>query len=105
LTRRWQVLGPIVLAAVLLVSALPLTGSAQTAVVVRSAISGQVLPLRLATNGQTVKQGDPLVFVRTTTGSAVPAAVAPVGGQVSQVMVGVGDFVNIGDPVVAITPH
>jgi len=105
LTRRWQALGPIVLAAVLLVSALPLTGSAQTAVVVRSAISGQVLPLRLATNGQTVKQGDPLVFVRTTTGSAVPAAVAPVGGQVSQVMVGVGDFVNIGDPVVAITPH
>ena len=52
-----------------------------------------------------MKQGDPLLFVKTTTGSAVPAAVAPIAGQVSQVMVGVGDFVNIGDPVVAITPH
>jgi len=105
LTRRWQALGLIMLAAALLAAVLPLTGHAQNVVVVRSAISGQVLPLRLATNGQMVKQGDPLVFVRTTTGSAVPAAVAPVAGQVTQVMVGVGDFVNIGDPVVAITPH
>ena len=105
LTRRWQALGLVMLAAAVLAVAVPLKGQAQNAVVVRSAISGQVLPLRLATAGQTVKQGDPLVFVRTTTGSAVPAAVAPVGGQVSQVMVGAGDFVNIGDPVVAIMPQ
>ena len=104
MTRRCRAMGVAVVVAALL-AALPVTGRAQNAVVVRSAISGQVLPLRLATNGQTVKQGDPLLFVKTTTGSAVPAAVAPVAGQVSQVMVGVGDFVNIGDPVVAITPH
>jgi biotin carboxyl carrier protein len=79
-------------------------GSAQTAanVVVRSGISGQVLPLQLATVGQTVKLGDTLVFVRTSTGSAIPAARATTDGKVIQVMVRVGDFVNIGDPVAVI---
>jgi biotin carboxyl carrier protein len=79
-------------------------GSAQTPsnLVVRSGISGQVLPLQLATVGQAVKLGDALVFVRTTTGSAIPAARATVNGKVVQVMVRVGDFVNIGDPVAVI---
>jgi biotin carboxyl carrier protein len=79
-------------------------GSAQTAsnVVVRSGISGQVLPLQLVTVGQTVKLGDTLVFVRTSTGSAIPAARATADGKVIQVMVRVGDFVNIGDPVAVI---
>ena len=77
---------------------------AQTAanVVVRSGISGQVLPLQLVVVGQTVKLGDALVFVRTTTGSAIPAARATANGEVIQVMVRVGDFVNIGDPVAVI---
>lgn len=78
--------------------------SAQTAgnVLVRSGISGQVLPLQLVAVGQTVKLGDALVFVRTTTGSAIPAARATADGKVVQVMVRVGDFVNIGDPVAVI---
>jgi len=99
--RRWLV----ALVVIALAVGLPAALHAQTERVVRSAISGQVLALRLATNGQAVKQGDPLVFVRTTTGSAVPAAVAPVDGQVTQVLVSAGDFVNIGDPVAAITPR
>jgi biotin carboxyl carrier protein len=78
--------------------------SAQTAanVVVRSGISGSVLPLQLVTVGQPVKLGDTLVFVRTSTGSAIPAARATTNGKVIQVMVRVGDFVNIGDPVAVI---
>jgi biotin carboxyl carrier protein len=78
--------------------------SAQTAanVVVRSGISGQVLPMQLVVVGQTVKLGDTLVFVRTTTGSAIPAARATANGKVIQVMVRSGDFVNIGDPVAVI---
>ena len=71
-------------------------------VVVRSGISGQVLPLQLASVGQPVKLGDALVFVRTSTGSAIPAARATADGKVIQVLVRVGDFVNIGDPVAVI---
>lgn len=80
------------------------TASAQTApnVVVRSVISGQVLPLQLAAVGQAVKLGDTLIFVRTSTGSASPAARATANGKIVQVMVRVGDFVNIGDPVAVI---
>jgi biotin carboxyl carrier protein len=78
---------------------------AQNTVVVRAAISGQVLPLQLVAVGQAVHQGDPLVFVRTSTGGAVPAARATIDGQVVQVMVGPGDHVNIGDPVAAIQPQ
>lgn len=80
------------------------TVSAQTApnVVVRSGISGQVLPLQLAVVGQTVKLGDTLIFVRTSTGSAIPAARATANGKIIQVLVRVGDFVNIGDPVAVI---
>lgn len=77
---------------------------AQTAanVVVRSGISGQVLPLQLVAIGQAVKLGDTLVFVRTSTGGAIPAARATANGKIIQVMVRVGDFVNIGDPVAVI---
>lgn len=75
-------------------------------VLVRVVISGEVLPLQLAKVGQAVKQGDPLVFLRgTSSGAAVPAAVAPVDGQVAQVMVRPGDHVNIGDVVAVIQPQ
>jgi biotin carboxyl carrier protein len=92
-----------VLAAALLPFAPPV--AAQTSpsnIVIRSGISGQVLPLQLAVVGQTVKLGDTLVFVRTSTGSAIPAARATASGKIVQVMVRVGDFVNIGDPVAVI---
>jgi biotin carboxyl carrier protein len=105
--RRIAGVAGIVLVALVLAGLSPLggpTASAQTApnVVVRSGISGQVLPLQLAVVGQAVKLGDTLVFVRTSTGSAIPAARATANGKVIQVMVRVGDFVNIGDPVAVI---
>ncbi|HYM69685.1 MAG TPA: biotin/lipoyl-containing protein [bacterium] len=55
--------------------------------------------------GQTVKRGDPLVYVQTRT-APVPAlaAVAPADGQVTRVAVKPGDTVTIGDPVVEIQP-
>lgn len=78
----------------------------QTTVLVRVVISGEILPLQLATVGQAVKQGDTLVFVRgTTSGAAVPAAVASVDGRVVQVRVRPGDRVNIGDVVAVIQPQ
>jgi biotin carboxyl carrier protein len=106
--RRIAGVVEIALVAVVLAGLPPLgrmTASAQTAapnVMVRSGISGSVLPLQLAVVGQAVKLGDTLVFVRTSTGSAIPAARATANGKVIQVMVRVGDFVNIGDPVAVI---
>ncbi len=77
---------------------------AQSTVIAYAAISGQVQPVSLASVGQPVKQGDILLFVRTTTGGAIPAARAPVDGRVVHVMVNPGDHVNIGDPVAVIEP-
>jgi len=103
---RWRQIAVASLVVIILAGSLGAVGRAQNApLVVRSVLSGQVIALRLATTGQAVKHGDPLVFVQTSTGGAVPAAVAPVDGQVVQVMVGPGDFVHIGDAVVAIAPH
>ena len=80
--------------------------AAQAAILVRVVISGEVLPLQLATVGQVVKQGDPLVFLRgSTSGAAVPAAVASVDGRVVEVRVRPGDRVNIGDVVAVIQPQ
>jgi biotin carboxyl carrier protein len=75
-------------------------------VLVRVVISGEVLPLQLVQVGQTVKQGDPIVFIRgTTSNAAVPGAVAAVDGRIVQVMVRPGDRVNIGDVVAVIEPQ
>ena len=102
---RWAKYLVLVIAAL---SATSLIAAAQQAnpVIVHVTVSGEVLPLQLAKVGQAVKQGEPLVFIRgTTSGAAVPAAVASVNGKVVQVMVRPGDHVNIGDPVAAIQPQ
>lgn len=104
--RALRVLGVVVLVAG--IAALPAgPGTAgQATVLVRVVISGEVLPLQLATVGQNVKQGDPLVFLRgSTSGAAVPAAVASVDGRVVEVRVRPGDRVNIGDVVAVIQPQ
>lgn len=89
---------------VFLLAAQPGTSQTQSAVA-RAAIGGEVLPLQLAVVGQAVHEGDPLIFVSTTTGAAVIAARSPADGQVVDVLVHVGDHVNIGDPVVVIHPQ
>jgi biotin carboxyl carrier protein len=74
-------------------------------VLVRSAIAGEVVAEGLARVNQDVKQGDPLVYVRSTTESRpVLAAVAPVDGRVVRVTARPGSRVNIGDIVAAIQP-
>lgn len=73
---------------------------------VRAAIAGDVVASQLVQPGQTVKQGDPLVFVKppTRTEPAL-AAVAPVDGRVTRVTVHPGSHVNIGDIVAVIQPQ
>lgn len=91
------------LAAVL--GAAPRATAQRSPVVVHAAIAGAVVAQGLVRVGQTVRQGDPLVYVQTTTspGPAL-AAVAPADGQVTRVAVKPGDTVKIGDPVVEIQP-
>ena len=103
--HRWMICLLVILAG--LTAAAP-PGAAQQSnpVLVHVTIGGEVLSLQLARVGQTVKQGEPLIFIRgTSSGAALPAAVAPVSGQVVQVMVRPGDQVNIGDVVAAIQPQ
>ncbi len=74
-------------------------------VLVRSAIAGEVVGEGLARVNQEVKQGDPLVYVQSTTENRpVLAAVAPVDGRVARLTVRPGSHVNIGDIVAAIQP-
>ncbi len=94
---------------VLAAAALGLAASAMAQrppVLVRAAIAGDVVASQLVQTGQTVKQGDPLVFVKSST-RAEPtlAAVAPVDGRVARVTVHPGSHVNIGDIVVVIQPQ
>ncbi|HKV45186.1 MAG TPA: biotin/lipoyl-binding protein [bacterium] len=103
--NRRALVTALVVAALMITSSLPASAQRST-VLVRVVISGEVLPLQLAKIGQTVKQGDPLVFLRgTSSGAAVPAAVASIDGRVVQVMVRPGDHVNIGDVVAVIQPQ
>jgi biotin carboxyl carrier protein len=98
----YRVIG--VLAAVLGLAA---SAAAQRAPVpARAAIAGDVVASQLVQPGQTVKQGDPLVFVKppTRTEPAL-AAVAPVDGRVTRVTVHPGSHVNIGDIVAVIQPQ
>ena len=75
-------------------------------VVVRAAIAGDVVASQLVETGQTVKQGDPLVFVKSSTRTEPAlAAVAPVDGRVTRVTVHPGSHVNIGDIVAVIQPQ
>jgi len=75
-------------------------------VVVRAAIAGDVVASQLVQTGQTVKQGDPLVFVKSPTRTEPAlAAVAPVDGRVTRVTVHPGSHVNIGDIVATIQPQ
>lgn len=69
----------------------------------KSALAGTVSPEHLAVVGQTVKEGDILVYVETITGSAV-AARATVDGTVKSVLVVPGARIKPGDVVVTVDP-
>lgn len=63
------------------------------AVEVRATLRGEVLPDGLAAPGDDVREGDPLVYVRTQTGRGV-AARAPVDGRVVEVLVRPGTVIR-----------
>jgi biotin carboxyl carrier protein len=87
---------------VLCVGALAVTGTAapKAAVDVKATLRGEVLAEGLAKVGQEVSEGDPLVYVRTPTGSGV-AARATVDGRVLEVLVRPGTIIRELGTVVA----
>lgn len=103
--HRWLAIAAIVLAGAAFAGhPAPVHAQQGNEKIAYAAISGQVQPLQFAQVGQTVRQGDILLFVRTSTGGAIPAARAPVDGTVVRVLVNIGDSVNIGDAVAVIAP-
>ncbi|MDR7485873.1 MAG: biotin attachment protein [Armatimonadota bacterium] len=77
------------------VVALAASGAAapKPVVEVKATLRGEVLPEGLAKPGDEVKEGDPLVYVRTQTGRGV-AARAPVDGRVVEVLVRPGTVIR-----------
>jgi biotin carboxyl carrier protein len=67
---------------------------------VRATLTGEVLEEGLARPGQSVRDGDPLVYVRTLVGRAV-AARAPADGTVAEVLVRPGQVIREKGAVVA----
>jgi biotin carboxyl carrier protein len=75
--------------------------AAPNAVEEKSILSGTVIAEKLVIVGQSVKEGDSLVFVNTITGSAV-AARATIDGTIVEVLVKPGDKIKTGDILVKI---
>lgn len=67
---------------------------------VRATLTGEVQEEGLARPGQVVRDGDPLVYVRTLVGRAV-AARAPADGTVVEVLVRPGQMIREKGEVVA----
>jgi biotin carboxyl carrier protein len=103
--RKWI---PGVMMAVLLLAALVAAVAVMAQkppVLARAAIAGEVVSQHLIQPGEMVKQGDPLVYVQSSTRSEPAlAAVAPVDGRVTRVTVRPGSHVSIGDIVATIQP-
>ncbi|MDR7416724.1 MAG: biotin/lipoyl-containing protein [Armatimonadota bacterium] len=70
---------------------------------VRATIGGVVVEVVSA--GERVREGDPLVYVRTSTKPREVAARAPRDGVVAEVLVRAGQRIQIGDPVVRLAPR
>ncbi len=60
---------------------------------VRATLTGEVMEEGLVKPGQVVRDGDPLVYVRTLVGRAV-AARAPADGSVAEVLVRPGQVIR-----------
>ncbi|MDR5709977.1 MAG: biotin/lipoyl-containing protein [Armatimonadota bacterium] len=70
---------------------------------VRATIGGLVV--EAVSVGDRVREGDPLVYVRTSTKPREVAARAPRSGVVAEVLVRPGQRIQIGDPVVRLAPR
>lgn len=67
---------------------------------VRATLTGEVLEAGLARPGQVVRDGEPIVSVRTLVGSAV-AARAPADGTIVEVLVRPGQVISARGIIVA----
>jgi len=90
---RWRL-------ALLVLVAVPAVAAAPGLLDVRATLTGEVLESGLARPGQVVRDGEPLVMVRTLVGSAV-AARAPADGTVIEVLVRPGQVIRERGTVVA----
>jgi biotin carboxyl carrier protein len=70
---------------------------------VRATVGGVVV--EVVSVGDRVREGDPLVYVRTTTKAREVAARAPRDGVVAEVLVRAGQRIRIGEPVVRLEPR
>ena len=88
-------------------AAAPLTPAAPAARVtdVKATLTGEVLEFGLARPGESVRDGDPLVYVRTLIGRGV-AARAPHDGVIAEVLVRPGQMIAAkGAVVVRLAPR
>ena len=79
-------MGRLVLTVLLLAVVVVATAAAPRLLEVRATLTGEVMEEGLIRPGQVVRDGDPLVYVRTLVGRAV-AARAPTDGTVVEVLV------------------
>ncbi len=77
----------------LVVATAPLILAAARVLDVKATLTGEVLEENLVRTGEVVRDGDPLVYVRTLVGRGV-AARAPVDGTVVAVLVRPGEVIR-----------
>ena len=89
----------------MIVATAPLILAAARVLDVKATLTGEVLEENLARTGEVVKDGDPLVYVRTLVGRGV-AARATVDGTVVEVLVRPGQVIRErGAVVVRLNPR
>ena len=93
-------MGRFVLTVLLLAVMVATTAAAPRLLEVRATLTGEVMEEGLILPGQVVRDGDPLVYVRTLVGRAV-AARAPTDGTVVEVLVRPGQVIREKGAVVA----
>ena len=93
-------MGRLVLTVLLLAVVVATTAAAPRLLEVRATLTGEVMEEGLILPGQVVRDGAPLVYVRTLVGRAV-AARAPTDGTVVEVLVRPGQVIREKGAVVA----
>ncbi len=87
------------------VAVLAAGGTAGPAVMdVKASLAGIVLAEGIVEVGATVVDGEPLVYVRTTTQPSTVAATAPRDGVVREILVRPGQRIERGDVIVRLEP-
>jgi biotin carboxyl carrier protein len=97
---RMRVLASLLVTVIVAALAVAASGAPKQAIEVRATLRGEVLGDDLASPGDEVREGAPLVYVKTQTGRGV-AARAPADGRVAEVLVRPGTVIRELGTVVA----